>query len=57
MIQKQNLMHRRVFGRLVLAGTVRNLTLSLTGMIDCAVTGRYLGEAGLSALKLAAPLF
>ena len=57
MILKQNLMHRRVFGRLVLAGTVRNLTLSLTGMIDCAVTGRYLGEAGLSALKLAAPLF
>lgn len=54
---KQNPMHHNIFTRLVIAGTVRNLTLSLTGMIDSAVTGNYLGQAGLSALKLAAPVF
>lgn len=50
-------MYKRVFGRLVIAGFLKSLTLSVTGMIDCAIVGRYLGADGLSAMKLAMPVF
>ena len=50
-------MYKRIFGRLVAAGFLKNLTLSVTGMVDCAVVGHYLGANGLSAMKLAMPIF
>ena len=36
---------------------MKNLTLSIARMIDCAIVGRYLGADGLSAMKLAMPVF
>ena len=45
------------FRRLVLAGFIRSLTNSITNMIDSIIAGRYLGTAGLSAMKLALPIF
>ncbi len=51
------MMDRRIFRRLVLAGFIQNFVLSVTGMIDCAVVGRYLGTDGLSAMQLAMPVF
>ena len=50
-------MNERTFRQLVGTNFIRSLTLSLTGMIDCAVAGRYLGENGLSAMKIAMPVF
>ena len=50
-------MDKKIFRRLVLVGIMKNLTLSVAGMIDCAVVGRYLGADGLSAMKLAMPVF
>ena len=50
-------MEKRYFRQLVIAGFIKSLTLSLTGLIDCAVVGRYLGADGLSAMKLAMPVF
>lgn len=50
-------MDKRIFRRLVLAGFIQNLALSITGMVDCAVVGRHLGASGLSAMKLAMPVF
>ena len=46
-----------IFRRLVLAGFIRSLTNSITNMIDSIIAGRYLGTAGLSAMKLALPIF
>ena len=40
-----------------MVGFIKELTLSIAGMIDCAIVGRYLGETGLSAMKLAMPVF
>ncbi len=42
---------------MVIAGLIQNLAISVTGMIDCAVVGRYLGVGSLSAMKLAWPVF
>lgn len=50
-------MDRRIFRRLVAAGFIKSLTLSIAGMIDCAIVGRFLGANGLSAMKLAMPIF
>ena len=50
-------MNKRIFRRLVLAGFIQNLALSITGMIDCAIVGQYIGTDGLSAMKLAMPVF
>ncbi len=50
-------MDKRIFRRLVIAGLIQNLAISVTGMIDCAVVGRYLGVGSLSAMKLAWPVF
>ena len=50
-------MEKKFFRNLVIAGFFRSLTLSVTGLIDCAVVGRYLGTDGLSAMKLAMPIF
>ena len=50
-------MDNRIFTRLVLVGFIKYLTLSVAGMIDCAVVGRSLGASGLSAMKLAMPVF
>lgn len=50
-------MDRRIFRRLVAAGFIKSLTLSFAGMIDCAIVGRFLGTGGLSAMKLAMPIF
>ena len=50
-------MDKRIFRRLVAAGFLKNLTLSIAGMVDCAIVGRFLGAAGLSAMKLALPVF
>ena len=50
-------MDKRIFFRLVMVGFIKNLTLSITGMIDCAIVGRDLGADGLSAMKLAMPIF
>ena len=50
-------MDRKAFQRLVAAGFLKSLTLSIAGMVDCAVAGQYLGAEGLSAMKLAIPIF
>ena len=50
-------MEREYFNKLVIAGFIKSLTLSIAGLIDCAVVGRYLGADGLSAMKLAMPIF
>ena len=50
-------MDRRIFRRLVAAGFIKSLTLSIAGMIDCAVVGHALGSDRLSAMKLAMPVF
>lgn len=50
-------MNEKIFRQLVRTNFIRSLTLSLTGMIDCAVVGRYLGEGGLSGMKIASPIF
>ncbi len=50
-------MDKKLFGRLMLIGFIKHLTMSVAGMIDCAVVGRNLGADGLSAMKLAMPVF
>ena len=50
-------MDRKAFQRLVTAGFLKSLTLSIAGMVDCAIVGQYLGADGLSAMKLAMPIF
>ena len=50
-------MEKRFFNNIVIISFIKFLTLSLTGIIDCAFVGRYLGTEGLSAMKLAMPLF
>ena len=50
-------MERRLFRRLVVVGFIKTLTLSVAGMIDCAIVGRFYGTSGLSAMKLAMPVF
>ena len=50
-------MDRRIFRRLVVVGFIRSLTLSIASMIDCAIVGRFFGASGLSAMKLAVPVF
>ena len=36
-------MEKKFFRNLVIAGFFRSLTLSVTGLIDCAVVGRNIG--------------
>ena len=50
-------MEKRYFSQLVFASFIKSLTLSLAGLIDCAVVGRFLGADGLSAMKLAMPVY
>ena len=50
-------MEKKQFRKLVIAGFIKSLTLSLIGLIDCAIVGHYLGADGLSAMKLAMPVF
>ena len=54
---RMDAMDRKLFGRLVLIGFIKNLTLSIAGMIDCSAVGRSLGAAGHSAMKLAMRVF
>ena len=42
-------MEKHIFRRLVAAGFIKSLTLSIAGMIDCIIVGRFLGASGLSA--------
>lgn len=55
-VRKDNLLSV-IFTRLVFVSFLQYLTLSLTGMIDTAVTGRVYGAAGLSAMQLASPIY
>ena len=48
---------RKIFRRIVGAGLIKSLTLSLAGVVDCAVVGHFLGADQLSAMKLAMPVF
>ena len=50
-------MEKHIFRRLVAAGFIKSLTLSIAGMIDCIIVGHFLGASGLSAMKLAMPVF
>lgn len=45
------------FARLVFVYAAQNIALSITGIIDTAATGRFIGEEGLAAMKLALPVF
>ena len=45
------------FRRLVFLYMLQALVFSVTGMIDCAFVGRYIGAAGLAGMKLAMPVF
>ena len=50
-------MEKKFFRSIVITGFIKSLTLSLTGLIDCAVVGQFMGADGLSAMKLAMPVF
>ena len=50
-------MEKKHFKKLVIAGFLKSLTLSITGLIDCAVVGLFIGVEGLSAFKLAMPVY
>lgn len=50
-------MQSGMFRRLVTANAVKLLTLSVTGMVDTAVAGQFIGSEGLAAMKLAMPVF
>ena len=45
------------FRRLVIATSIEQLTLSVTGIVDCAVVGQFIGSNGLSGMQLAMPIF
>ena len=51
------IMEQRFFRNIVITSFIKSLTLSITGMVDCAIVGHYLGADGLSAMKLAMPIF
>lgn len=50
-------MDRRIFGRLVAAGFIRSLTMSLSSVMECMMTGNYIGADGLSAASIASPIY
>ncbi|MBR6823259.1 MAG: ATP-binding protein [Clostridia bacterium] len=50
-------MDRKIFRRIVIAGFLNYFVISITGIIDCAVIGRFMGSAELSAYNLADPVF
>ena len=45
------------FARLVFVYAAQNIALSVTGIIDTAAVGRFVGEQGLAAMKLGLPVF
>lgn len=56
-MKNENYFNKHIFRKLVMVSFIQNLTLSLTGMIDCAIVGQYIGPDGLSAMKIAMPIF
>ena len=50
-------MDRRVFSRLVMAGFIRIISISLSAVVECMLIGRFLGAEGLSAANIASPIF
>lgn len=45
------------FRRLVKANAIEALTLSITGIVDCAMVGQFIGSKGLPGMQLDMPLF
>ena len=46
-----------LFRRIVFIYMIQALVLSVTGIVDCAVVGRFIGAEGLAGMKLAMPVF
>lgn len=46
-----------LFRRIILIHMIQALAFSVTGIIDGAVAGRFIGAAGLAGMKLAMPVF
>ena len=56
-MKERDYFNKRIFRKLVTVSFIQNLTLSVTGMIDCAIVGQFIGADGLSAMKIAMPIF
>ena len=50
-------MINKVYSKLFLSSFMQYFVLSITGMVDCAVCGRWCGTDGLTAMQLAMPIF
>ena len=50
-------MINKVYSKLFLSSFLQYFVLSITGMVDCAVCGRWCGTDGLTAMQLAIPVF
>ncbi len=50
-------MEKKLFKNLVITGFIKSLTLSVTGLIDCVLVGRFLGADSLCGIKLAMPVY
>ena len=46
-----------LFRRIVFLYMIQALVLSVTGIVDCTVVGRFIGAEGLAGMKLAMPVF
>ena len=48
---------KSLFRRIVFIYMIQLLVLSVTGIVDSAVVGRFIGAEGLAGMKLAMPIF
>ncbi len=56
-LQRNNFYLKRIYGKYVVASVLSMLAASMGGMIDTVIVGRFLGEAGLSAMSLVSPVY
>ena len=47
----------RIYSKLFISFFIQAFVLSITGMVDCAVVGRWCGADGLTSMQLAMPVF
>ncbi len=47
----------RIYSILFISFFIQAFVLSITGMVDCAVVGRWCGTDGLTSMQLAMPVF
>lgn len=56
-LRRNNFFLKKVFGRYVTASVFAMLAVSMGGMIDTVIVGRFLGEPGLAAMSLVSPVY